>query len=111
MLTICRGEPKDYDQANKFRDVVSEDFWKFNDYYKVLRRDVYLLVDRKVHEKANQIRMAFFKQIKYKGINKNLVDDFVNAALVESHLNLMQGTVPLDVLLELLPSYFENVQL
>lgn len=101
MLTICRGEPKDYDQAYEFMDVVIVDFGKFNDYYNVLRRDVYLLVHRKVHEKVNRTRAGFFEQIKYKGINKNLINAFVNAALVESHLNLEQGRVPIDVLLEL----------
>lgn len=101
MLTICSGEPQNYEQAYEFMNVVIEDLGKFDNYFNVLRRDVYLLVDRKVHEKVNQTRVAFFKQIKYKGVNKKLVDAFVNAALVESHLKLRQGAVPLEVLLEL----------
>lgn len=102
MLTICRGEPEDYNQASEFMDVAIEDIEKFDNYFNVLRRDIYLLVNRKVHETMCSSRVEFFKQIKYKTkINKNLINDFVNAALVESHLDIIQGTVPLDVLLAL----------
>jgi hypothetical protein len=102
MLTICRGEPEDYNQASEFMDVAIEDIEKFDNYFNVLRRDIYLLVNKKVHETMNLSRVEFFKQIKYKTkINKNLINDFVNAALVESHLDIIQGTVPLDVLLAL----------
>lgn len=102
MLTICRGEPEDYNQASEFMDVAIEDIEKFDNYFNVLRRDIYLLVNKKVHETMNLSRVEFFKQIKYKTkINKNLINDFVNASLVESHLDIIQGTVPLDVLLAL----------
>ena len=93
MLTICRGEPQDYDQAYEFMDQVIEDSAKFKNYFNVLRRDVYLLVHYNVHKKVNKTRVSFFKQIMYQGGNKNLINDFVNAALVESHLGLVQGAV------------------
>lgn len=101
MLTICRGEPKDYNQASEFMDVSIEDLDKYNNYYAVLRRDIYLLVRDKVHEAMKSTRRQFFGQIKYKKLNGNLIDDFVNAALVETHLSIIQGVATMDVLLTL----------
>ena len=102
MLTICRGEPKYYKQASEFMDVAIEDLEIFANYFNVLRRDIYLLVNRKVHENMNFSRVFFFNQIKYKTkIHKDLIDDFVNAALVESHLDIIHGEASLEVLLAL----------
>lgn len=105
MIIIPRSGVNDYDQASKFMDVAIEDFDKYNNYYTVLRKDIYLLVHYKAHEKMGSSRRQFFAEINYrtieKKLNTNLICEFVNAALVESHLEIKNGEAPLDVLLSL----------
>lgn len=101
MLTICPGDLNDCKKAYGFLDDVVSDYDKFNNCFNVLRRDVYLLVNKRIHTATDFSRQSYFFQIKYKKINQDLIDDFVNAALVESHLYLIHGEASLEVLLAL----------
>lgn len=67
-----------------------------------VRRCVFFLVWYDIHKLAGMSRVYMFKDIiKKSGLNRSTIYDYVNAALVETELNITQGVMSVDALVYL----------
>ncbi|PPD35836.1 MAG: hypothetical protein CTY19_01970 [Methylomonas sp.] len=100
MITIYRGGPKGFEQASEFLDDVIDVLEIFDNRFYELRADIFQLVHHNAHRAMNTTRQEFFKHLRAKTkLNKSLINDLVNAALVESYLNISSDQPSVEVLL------------
>ncbi|MBD9354827.1 hypothetical protein [Methylomonas albis] len=102
MLIINRGVNLDLEQVEEWIKDTILDGVAIKTAMHDFRRDIYLLVYYNAHLGYNSDRVFIYSEIgRNPNISKKLICDLINAAIVESVLNLRQGSMEIEPLLAL----------